>query len=62
VAGGPGQALVEELFSEYKAVDGVQIAFTAAVRRGSQTVLERKVTEIRINEPLDPALFKRPAN
>jgi zinc protease len=62
VAGGPGQPLVEEQFSDYKPVDGVQVAFTAAVRRGEQTVLERKVTDITINAPLDPALFKRPAN
>jgi hypothetical protein len=62
VAGGAGQPLVEELFSDYKPVDGVQIAFTATVRRGQQTVIERKVVDLRINDPLDPALFRRPQN
>jgi hypothetical protein len=62
VAGAPGQPLVEERFGDYKAVDGVQIAFTATVRRGDQTLLERTVSDITINAPLDPALFKRPAN
>jgi hypothetical protein len=62
VAGGPGQPLVEELFGDYKPIDGVQIAFTATVRRGDQTMLERKILDLRINAPVDPALFKRPAS
>ena len=37
VAGGPGQPLVEELFSDYRPVDGVQIAFLAKVRRGGRS-------------------------
>jgi hypothetical protein len=61
VVGGPGQPLVEELFSDYRPVDAVQIAFLAKVRRGGQLILERRITEIKINAPLDSALFKRPA-
>jgi zinc protease len=60
VAGTGNQPLVEEMFSDYKLVDGVQIAFTARVRQGGQSILERRVTDIKINTPLDPALFKRP--
>jgi hypothetical protein len=60
VAGGVGRPLVEELFADYRPVDGVQIAFTARVRRGGQPILERQITDIKINPPLDPALFKRP--
>jgi hypothetical protein len=62
VAGGPGQPLIEELFTDYRAVNGVQIAFSADVRQGGRKVLERRVTGIRINVPLDPALFQRPAS
>jgi zinc protease len=62
VAGGPGQAIVDELFADYRPVSGVQIAFTAQVRHDNQTVFERQVTDIKINAPLDPALFKRPEN
>jgi hypothetical protein len=58
---GPEQTLIEELFSEYQAVDGVQVAFLARVRRGGEVVLERHVTDIKINAPLGPALFTRPA-
>jgi hypothetical protein len=60
VTGGPGNPLIEELFSDYRVVEGVQIAFTASVRRGEQTLLERKIADLRINDPLDPSLFRRP--
>jgi zinc protease len=60
VAGGPGQPLVEELFSDYKAVNGVQVAFTATVQQAGRAVAERHVADIRFNASLDPSLFKRP--
>jgi zinc protease len=60
VAGGPGHPLIEEVFGEYRPVDGVQIAFSAAVRRGDQILLERKVLELTINDMLAPFLFTRP--
>ena len=60
VAGGPGSQLIEELFADYRPIDGVQIAFSATVRRGSETMLERKIVELRINDALDQTLFKRP--
>jgi zinc protease len=61
VAGGPGQPLIEEVFSDYRPVDGVQIPFTASVRRGGQPILERRLDGITINPPIAPALFTRPA-
>jgi zinc protease len=60
VAGAPGAPLIEELFGDYRPIDGVQIAFSATVRRDGETLIERKVVELRINDSLDPALFKRP--
>ena len=60
-AGGPGQPLVEEIFSDYRGVDGVQVAFAAELRRGGQSLL-RHVTAITINPPIDSALFKRPGS
>jgi outer membrane lipoprotein-sorting protein len=68
VAGGPmpprggERPLVEEVFSDYRTVAGVKVAFSAEVRQGGQRVLERRVTDIRINEPFDPALFRRPVS
>jgi len=61
VAGGQGAPLIEEEFSDYRTVDGVQIAFTASVSQYGRKVLERRVTSIRINAPLNPSLFQRPS-
>ena len=62
VAGGRvGQPLVEELFGDYRRVDGLQVAFWARVRHGGEPVLERRVTTIAINAPIDPVRFQRPA-
>ena len=60
VAGGLGQPLIEEFLGDYKVVDGVQIAFSATVRRGGLAVLNREVRDIVINGPMDEALFARP--
>ena len=37
VASVPGQPLVEELFSDYRSVDGLEVAFAAEVRRDGQS-------------------------
>jgi len=55
-----GRPLVEEEYSDYRAVAGVQIAFTADMRQGGQRLVDRRVTDLRINEPLDASLFTRP--
>jgi len=57
-AGGRGQALVEETFSDYRSVDGVQMPFAAERRVGPLTI-RRRVSDIRINRPLEPLLFNR---
>jgi zinc protease len=61
VVGGPGQPVIEELSSDYRLVDGVQVAFGATVRQGGRQVVDRHVTDFKINAPIDPALFRRPA-
>ncbi len=60
VAGGPGRSVVEELFSGYRVVDGVQIAFTTTVRIRGDAVLERRVTKLAINAQFGSTLFARP--
>jgi zinc protease len=62
IVNGPGRPLVEELFSDHKPVDGVQVAFTASVRQAGRPVIERRLLDIKINAPLNPALFQRPAS
>jgi hypothetical protein len=50
------------VFSDYRPVDAIQIAFLAWVRRAGQLILERRITGIKINAPIDSALFKRPVS
>ena len=58
----PGQPLIEEIFSDYRAVDGVRIAFSAEVRADGKPVVKRRLSEIAINTSLDPRLFTRPGS
>ena len=58
----PGQPLIEELFSDYRRVDGVNVAFSAEVRTGGKSVVRRRLTGITFNASLDPKLFTRPGN
>jgi predicted Zn-dependent peptidase/outer membrane lipoprotein-sorting protein len=60
-AGVGGQALLNETFSDYRAVDGVQMPF-AAERRVGPLIIKRRVTDLKINRPLDPSLFTRPSS
>ena len=59
---GPGGELVEEEFFDYRAVDGLQVAFRSVVRRDGDTLVERIVREFQFNVPIAPALFERPAH
>jgi zinc protease len=56
----PGQPLIEELFSDYRAVDGVNVAFTAEVRAAGKPIVKRRLNAITFNITLDPKLFTRP--
>lgn len=50
----------EELFSDYRSVNGVQFAFHTVLRRGSLPEIERDVKTIRYNVPLPAGLFVKP--
>jgi zinc protease len=60
-ADAPGRPVVEEQFSDYRDVDGIQFAFEATQKVGPLSV-DRKITDVKINSPLDPALFRRPSS
>ena len=60
-ADGPTFTLVTEEFSDYRPVDGVQIAYKATRQVGDRSV-QRTVTDVKINSPVEPTLFKRPAS
>jgi zinc protease len=61
VLGGIGSPLVEETFGDYRAVDGVQIAFRATIHRGGVLMVERQIRAIRLNQPIESARFRRPS-
>ncbi len=60
VAGGMGQPLIEEVFDDYRTVDGLSVAYMATVRVKGEAVLERRVLDIAIDRPLALDLFRRP--
>ena len=53
-------ATIEERYSDYRLVDGLQVAFKAEVLRNGTPLVERTVKSIEFNLPLDPSLFTRP--
>jgi hypothetical protein len=56
---GQGQPL-EEVFSDYRTVDGVRIPFFTEILIGGKPVGRRRLTNISINPTLDQKLFTRP--
>lgn len=62
VAGTTGQPLVEERLTDYRPVEGIQVAFSGSISMGGRAMVERRVDSITFNTPVDPVLFKRPAS
>ncbi len=56
---GGGQT-VEESYSDFRNVNGLQVAYMAVRRIGQTTVAERTFTDFKYNVPIDPGLFERP--
>lgn len=59
--GSAGEPTTEETFTDYRPVQGLQIAHHASVRREGQPPLQRIVRTFEVNVPLDAAFFKKPA-
>jgi zinc protease len=57
----PGRPSVEERFSDYRLVNGYQIAFKATRRIGMQ-IVDRLVSDVKVNPDIDQKLFLRPAS
>jgi len=50
---------MEERFADFRAVDGVMVAYKTSVFRNGRPYLERRITRIRFNVPLPDSLFER---
>jgi hypothetical protein len=61
IADAPGRPLVQETFSDYRPVEGIQLSFQS-VRTVGALSGERRAVDVQVNKPIDPALFKRPAS
>lgn len=59
--GAPGRSTIEETFSDYRSIDGLQIAFSAAVKRDGVPYVTRRVVSFEYNVPLDSQLFIKPS-
>jgi predicted Zn-dependent peptidase/outer membrane lipoprotein-sorting protein len=55
-----GVARIVESFSDYRDVDGLQVAYSAELRRDGVRMLRRTVTEFQYNVPVAADLFRRP--
>lgn len=51
----------EVLFTNWRLVDGVRVAFAQLTHHGETDATGVRLTAVEINPPLDPALFQRPA-
>lgn len=58
--GGPGDPATEELFSDYRDVQGMKVAFRIRVRIEGQPPIDRITRTIDFNVPVDAALFAKP--
>jgi zinc protease len=61
-APGPGgkPVQVEEVFSDYRKVDGIMVPYKAELVHQGRTILTRTIRSVTMNAPVDAALFTRP--
>ncbi len=56
--GHPSQA--EEVFSDYRKVNGIEVPFKASVLRDGRLILDRTLKSVTFNVPVDAVLFQQP--
>jgi zinc protease len=56
--GRPSQA--EEMFSDYRKVNGIEVPFRASVLRDGRPILARTLKTVTFNTAVDPMLFQQP--
>ncbi len=56
------EAATEERFSDYRQVDGLQVAHRAILKRANNPPVERLVRTFEINVPIEASFFKKPAD
>jgi hypothetical protein len=61
MAGATGEVTVEEIYSNYRDVHGLQVPFTTDVSRDGAPAVHRTLRTFEFNVPVDPALFTKPS-
>jgi hypothetical protein len=61
LSGGGAKSAMEESFSDYRSIDGLQVAFSAAVKKDGVPFVTRRVLRFEYNIPLDAQLFVKPS-
>src|SRR5204862_6496613 len=56
-----GDVNVEEIYSDYRDVHGLKVAFTTDVRRDGAPAVHRTLLTVEFNVPVDSALFNKPS-
>jgi len=51
---------VEDLFSDYRVVKGIQVAFAHVQSQNGKKVSETRTTDLQLNTGLDPKMFEKP--
>ncbi|HJR59792.1 MAG TPA: pitrilysin family protein [Vicinamibacterales bacterium] len=59
--GDGGDLATEETFSDYRSVQGLQVAWRATLRREKNPPFQRLVRTFEINVPLEASFFKKPS-
>ncbi len=50
----------EEAFTDYQTVEGIRIPFKATLLRDGKPILDRILTRVVVNGPIDEKMFARP--
>jgi len=61
VSGPAGDVTVEEVYSDYREVKGLKVAFMIDVRRDGAPAVHRTLRTFEFNVPVDSALFNKPS-
>jgi len=57
----PRSILSEEVFSDYRLVNGIRVPFEAQLLQNGQPVLKRTITKVSFNEAVPDSLFNKPS-
>jgi len=55
-----GPADVTEVYSDFRDVSGMKFSFASVQKTATKTIYSSKVTELKVNPPLDPSVFEKP--